>query len=144
MRASSLHEGSCVNVIVERTFLTLAHPNPDQVARHIVTRCQTMQRLASDKLLRDLPFEFHTVNAMFCHGLHFRKPGKPGQFIKPICPPSGAHSKLRHTVRNHEIVTWRQLSLHLKPVVFVGGKDFWAVMEETSDRMFDAGFLLRE
>ena len=55
--------------------------------------CQTMQRLASDELLRDLPFEFHTVNAMFCHGLHFRKPGKPGQFIKPICPPSGAHSR---------------------------------------------------
>ncbi|MCY1240943.1 hypothetical protein D9M72_538180 [compost metagenome] len=57
-----------------------------------------MQSLARDKLLRDLPFEFHTVNAMFCHGLHFRKPGKPGQFIRPICPPSGAHSRNTHDI----------------------------------------------
>ncbi len=54
----------------------------------VVALRQIMQRLARNKLLRDLPFEFHTVNAMFYYELHFRKPGKPGQFVKPIRSPS--------------------------------------------------------
>ena len=42
-------------------------------------------------LLRDLPLELDAVSAMLCHGFSLRKPGKPGQFLKPICPPPGAH-----------------------------------------------------
>ncbi len=38
------------------------------------------------------------VTTMSCHGFHFRKPDNSGQFVKPICPPSGAHSTRRLTL----------------------------------------------
>jgi uncharacterized protein (TIGR00730 family) len=40
-----------------------------------------------------------------------------------------------------EIITWRQLSLHSKPLVFLGDHGFWAGVEGTFDAMFRAGFL---
>lgn len=40
-----------------------------------------------------------------------------------------------------EVLTWRQLSLHDKPVIFLGAEGFWSGMEATFDRMADAGFL---
>jgi uncharacterized protein (TIGR00730 family) len=40
-----------------------------------------------------------------------------------------------------EIITWRQLALHDKPVVFVGGEAFWGGLEQTFDVMYANGFL---
>lgn len=40
-----------------------------------------------------------------------------------------------------EIITWRQLSLHNKPIVFLGDHGFWAGIEGTFDAMFRSGFL---
>lgn len=40
-----------------------------------------------------------------------------------------------------EVVTWRQLSLHEKPVVFVGDKGFWRGLQVTFDTMHQHGFL---
>jgi uncharacterized protein (TIGR00730 family) len=40
-----------------------------------------------------------------------------------------------------EIVTWRQLALHSKEVVFVGPKGFWEGLESTFDVMARHGFL---
>jgi uncharacterized protein (TIGR00730 family) len=40
-----------------------------------------------------------------------------------------------------EAITWRQLSLHDKPVVFVDGEDFWQGVELTFNAMHQSGFL---
>lgn len=40
-----------------------------------------------------------------------------------------------------EILTWRQLSLHKKPIFFVGGDNFWDGVRETFDKMKTCGFL---
>jgi uncharacterized protein (TIGR00730 family) len=40
-----------------------------------------------------------------------------------------------------EIMTWRQLSLHTKPVVFLGSHGFWSGIEATFDLMRRTGFL---
>jgi uncharacterized protein (TIGR00730 family) len=40
-----------------------------------------------------------------------------------------------------EVITWRQLSLHSKPIVFLGLDDFWRGIETTFDAMFASGFL---
>ena len=40
-----------------------------------------------------------------------------------------------------EVVTWRQLSLHDKPVVFIGQDDFWKGLESTFDTMHQHRFL---
>ena len=43
-----------------------------------------------------------------------------------------------------EIITWRQLSLHDKPVAFVGESDFWQGIESTFNSMHKNGFLSDE
>ncbi|WP_126282978.1 TIGR00730 family Rossman fold protein [Burkholderia stagnalis] len=40
-----------------------------------------------------------------------------------------------------EVITWRQLSLHTKPIVFVGERLFWAGVEDTFNVMHADGFL---
>ena len=40
-----------------------------------------------------------------------------------------------------EAITWRQLSIHDKPVVFVGSDGFWAGIETTFETMHKSGFL---
>lgn len=40
-----------------------------------------------------------------------------------------------------EIITWRQLALHDKPVVFVGGQAVWGGLEQTFGVMHANGFL---
>lgn len=40
-----------------------------------------------------------------------------------------------------EVMTWRQLSIHTKPVVFVGAGHFWGGLEQTFARMHGDGFL---
>lgn len=40
-----------------------------------------------------------------------------------------------------EIITWRQLELHSKPVVFLGNHGFWSGVEQTFDLMRRSGFL---
>lgn len=50
----------------------------------------------------------------------------------------GGFGTLEETV---EIITWRQLSLHDKPIVFLGEEGFWSGIEATFDTMFRSGFL---
>ncbi len=40
-----------------------------------------------------------------------------------------------------EVITWRQLALHDKPVIFVGGAAVWGGLEQTFDAMHRNGFL---
>jgi predicted Rossmann-fold nucleotide-binding protein len=40
-----------------------------------------------------------------------------------------------------EAITWRQLSIHDKPVVFVDSEGFWDGIESTFDTMHRSGFL---
>lgn len=40
-----------------------------------------------------------------------------------------------------EVLTWRQLSIHDKPVVFVGSEAFWGGLHRTFDEMHRNGFL---
>ena len=40
-----------------------------------------------------------------------------------------------------EVITWRQLALHDKPVVFVGGQPVWGGLAQTFDVMHANGFL---
>src|SRR3546814_3014030 len=55
-------------VLVERAGLVLLDPDADQVARDVVTLRQTVQRLAGEKLLRDLPLELDAMGTVSCHG----------------------------------------------------------------------------
>lgn len=50
----------------------------------------------------------------------------------------GGYGTLDETL---EIITWRQLSLHDKPIVFVGGSSVWGGLEATFDGMHRNGFL---
>src|SRR3546814_13858414 len=56
-------------VLVERAGLVLLDPDADQVARDVVTLRQTVQRLAGENLLRDLPLELDAMGTVSCHGL---------------------------------------------------------------------------
>lgn len=40
-----------------------------------------------------------------------------------------------------EVMTWRQLSIHAKPVIFVSASHFWRGVEQTFDQMHADGFL---
>src|SRR3546814_15894216 len=60
-------------VLVERAGLVLLDPDADQVARDVVTLRQTVQRLAGEKLLRDLTLE---VDAMGTVNSEERRVGK--------------------------------------------------------------------
>src|SRR3546814_7032290 len=63
-------------------------PDADQVARDVVTLRQTVQRLAGEKLLRDLPLELDAMGTVSCHGLHSPKarPTRSNPQSRPVHP----------------------------------------------------------
>src|SRR3546814_2123068 len=75
-------------VLVERAGLVLLDPDADQVARDVVTLRQTVQRLAGEKLLRDLPLELDAMGTVSCHGLHSPKarPTRLNPQSRPVHP----------------------------------------------------------
>jgi hypothetical protein len=46
----------------------MSDPDPDEVARYFVTFGKTVESLASEKLLGNLPFEFDAVGTVRGHG----------------------------------------------------------------------------
>jgi hypothetical protein len=48
-------------VLVDRTDLEFADPDPDQLPRNVMPLRERMQRLAGDELLCDLPLEAGAV-----------------------------------------------------------------------------------
>ncbi|OAP50092.1 hypothetical protein ATC00_04955 [Sinorhizobium americanum] len=56
-----LEEVDCLRILVNCTLLVLLNPNADMITRHVVAFCQTTQRFAGEKFLRDLTFEFDAV-----------------------------------------------------------------------------------
>jgi hypothetical protein len=65
------------SVLVEGARLVSFDPNTDQIAREIVAFLQTVERFASQKLLRDLTLKFDAVRAIPDHEL--------SSFESPAC-----------------------------------------------------------
>ena len=57
-------------VFIERAGLKLLDPGPDQVARNVVAFRETVERVAGNEFLGDLPFELDAMGAMLGHGFH--------------------------------------------------------------------------
>jgi hypothetical protein len=51
-------------IIIERSSFKLPHPDSDEVARDAVSAGETMERLACNEVLGDLPFELDAVDAV--------------------------------------------------------------------------------
>ena len=54
-------------VFIERAALKLLDPDPDQVARNVVAFRETVERLARNEFLGDLPFEFDAMGTALGH-----------------------------------------------------------------------------
>jgi hypothetical protein len=59
-----LKEISRPGIIIERSSFKLPHPDSDDVARDVVSAGKSMQRLACNEVLSDLPFELDAVGAV--------------------------------------------------------------------------------
>jgi len=97
--AFALKEIRRLGVMIERSSFKLPHPDSDEVARDVVSAGESMERLACNGVLGDLPFELDAVGAVLGHGFHSLKaPAAPVNSQPAICPPSGAHSNTRANV----------------------------------------------
>ena len=65
-----LKQISCLGVIIKRSSFKLPHPDSDEVARDVVSAGKSMERLACNEVLGDLPFELDAVGAVLGHGFH--------------------------------------------------------------------------
>ena len=82
-----------VRIFIKSAFFVFTNPDPDQLALNVVALGQSVQRLAGEIFLRDLPLKLDAVSAISCHGLLSEN---PADWVNPEilnCPPSGAHSK---------------------------------------------------
>jgi hypothetical protein len=59
-----------LHVIIQRTCVELAAPDPDQLMRDVMALGQRVERLPGEELLSDLPLERRAVRPVLRHGFH--------------------------------------------------------------------------
>jgi hypothetical protein len=75
------------SILIEGAGLVSFDPDTDQIAREIVALLQTVERFASQKLLRDLALKFDAVGYLT---MSFR-PSKAQPAGQMLSPPLSAH-----------------------------------------------------
>ena len=79
-----------LSVLVEGVRLVLVYPDPDQGAGHVAAKCQAVQRLAGEILLKDLGLENDAVGSVLCHGRRtFECPTQRSNQFNPTVRPLG-------------------------------------------------------
>ena len=80
--------GDCV--LVQRAGLEPLNPDADQISRQIMSFRQAVERLAGDKLLRDLALELEAMGAVVGHGLlSFESPATRSIVKLDLSGPTG-------------------------------------------------------